>query len=78
MRSGFILIIFLLTGCATKQPLVVTASCPKPNIPAESHYPVQDLKQDDKPDQVMKAYVATVQGQQDYIMQLKHILMGYE
>jgi hypothetical protein len=57
----------LLAGCTTTKPIEVTAPCPKPNIPAEPRYPVQDLKQGDQPDKVMKAYVATVQGQQDYI-----------
>lgn len=58
------------------QPVV--SGCPRPNIPPAPHYPVSDLKQGDSPAIVAKAYVATVQLQQDYIGELKHILEGYE
>jgi hypothetical protein len=66
-----------LGGCTTMQPLQATAPCPRPNIPTEPHYPLQDLKQGDSHTTVAKAYVATLKGQHDYIQQLKHILRGY-
>jgi hypothetical protein len=53
----------LLTACSTHMPV----GCPKPNIPPEPHYPVQDLRPGDSRDKVAKAYVATVRGQHDYI-----------
>lgn len=71
-----ILLCLCLTGCATTQP-VVTAPCPSPTIPPSPHYPVADLKQGDSPAAVAKAYVATVDLQNSYIEQLKHILEGY-
>jgi hypothetical protein len=61
----------LITGCTTTQPII--APCRKPILPPEPHYPIKDLKHGDKPPTVVKAYVATVQLQQDYIGILKHM-----
>lgn len=76
MRLPTLLILLTLTGCTTMQPVV--SGCPKPNIPPAPHYPVASLKQGDSPATVAKAYVSTVQMQQDYIGELKHVLGGYE
>ncbi len=78
MRIIIIFLSLLLTACTTTKTIEVPASCPKPNIPAEPHYPVKDLKQGDTPDIVVKSYVATVYLQHEYIEQLKHIMRGYE
>lgn len=78
MKLYLVLIPLILIGCTTTQPIKVIVPCPKPNIPAEPYYPVQDLKQGNKPATVAKAYVATVQLQRDYIDELKHILKGYD
>lgn len=68
---------FMLTACAN--PMLVTTGCPKPNIPPEPRYPVADLQQGDGADKVAKAYVATVQGQHDYIHgQLLPIMRTYK
>jgi hypothetical protein len=77
MKPIALLLALTLTGCTTTQPITVTAPCPKPIIPSEPHYPVQDLRKGDSPAMVMKAYVATVKGQHDYIQQLQSILDGY-
>lgn len=78
MQFIIIFTALLLTACTTTQPLQVTVPCPKPNIPAEPHYPAQDLKQGDSPATVAKAYVATVKGQRGYIEQLRYVLEGYQ
>jgi hypothetical protein len=74
----FILICLLLAGCATTQPLQVTAPCPKPNIPGEPHYPVSDLKRGDDAATVAKAYVVTNYLKDLHIAELKNILGAYE
>lgn len=58
-----------LGGCATTQPLQVTAPCPRPNIPTEPHYPIQYLKKGDSSDKVAKAYAASFGLAYDYIHQ---------
>jgi hypothetical protein len=73
---ALILIAVCLGGCATR-PVYVPQACPKVTIAPEHHYPVQDLHAGDKPDKVMKAYVATVQGQRDYIGYLKQKFKPY-
>jgi hypothetical protein len=77
MRIIIIALAVCLSGCASTQPLQVTAPCPKVVIPIEPHYPIQDLKPGSSPPTVAKAYVATVQMQHDYIEELRHILRGY-
>jgi hypothetical protein len=63
MKLVTVLLVLLLTACSAHMPV----GCPKPNIPPEPRYPVQDLRPGDKRDKVAKAYVATVRGQHDYI-----------
>lgn len=64
---------FLLAGCATTQPLQVTATCPRPVLPDEPAYPVQDLTAGDGYDTVAKSYLATAMMQRDYIKQIKYV-----
>jgi hypothetical protein len=64
MRYIIILSLFL-TACTTTSPVVVPYS--KPTLAPQPRYPIQDLKPGDTPDTVIKGYVATVLGLQDYI-----------
>lgn len=66
-----------LGGCAT-QPLQVTAPCPKPDIPAEPHYPAQDLKKGDSHSKVAKAYVASLSMCLVDADAVRHICEGYK
>jgi hypothetical protein len=78
MKPLNLLIPLILTGCATTQPLQVTAPCPKPVIPAEPHYPAQDLKQGDSPATVAKSYVASLGLCLDTNAAIRHVCGGYE
>jgi hypothetical protein len=71
-----ILIAVCLGGCASRT-VYVPQACPKVTIAPEHRYPVQDLHAGDRPATVMKAYVATVQGQRDYIGYLKQKFKPY-
>lgn len=67
-----------LAGCTTTRTVEVPVpvACVQPKLPAEPHYPIHDLKKDDSPATVVKAYVATVAGQHDYIERVKYIYAG--
>lgn len=81
MKRVILLLTLLLSGCASTMPktvnMPVPVQCPKPNIPEQPHYPIKDLKQGDQPATVMKAYVATVVAQQNFINQLITLLRAY-
>lgn len=66
----------MLAGCTTTKPVEVPVpvACVQPKLPPEPNYPYQGLKKGDSPATVIKAYVATVAGQHDYIQRVKYII----
>jgi hypothetical protein len=70
-----------LMGCASSPPksveIPVATTYPVPDIPCEPHYPIFDLKENDTPDKVIKAYVATLQLQRGYIKEINRLLRSY-
>lgn len=53
-----LLLTVLLCGCA--KTVYVPTDCPHSTLPPEPSYTVQDLRQNDSPDKVAKAYVASL------------------
>jgi uncharacterized protein YceK len=78
MKIIVMLIMLTLSGCATTQPLQVTSGCPKPVIPAEPRYPVQDLKKGDERSTVAKAYVASLHMCIMDNEAVRHVCGGYK
>ena len=80
MNKSIIVLMLFLTACTTTQPktisVVVPVACAKPVVPDKPTYPIYSLKKGDRPATIAKAYVATVQLQNNYINQLISILKG--
>lgn len=81
MKKIFILLAICLVGCS--HPDVKPNYIPIPakpisvNIPKEPDFPINKLNSKSRNSEVIKAYVATVFEQQQYINALLHILRSY-
>jgi hypothetical protein len=69
--DALIVIVFLfIAGCASNPKIVyvpVEKPCVSPQLPQQNVYPISSLSSVSTPADVVKAYVSTVQMQQDYI-----------
>lgn len=80
-RLAAIAAICLLTsGCAHAPPtaeIPVAVPCPAPPATVRPHLPIADLRSTDSPDNVVKAYAASVETLIGYAKELETILSGY-
>lgn len=71
----------MLVGCASppirEAKVIVPAACPVPKIPAKKPLPVNTLPATASPQEVMRAYVESVQILINDDVQLREILKGY-
>lgn len=82
-KLSIFLIIALLSGCASQQPprivkVPVAVSCPAAKIPPKPRLPIADLTTNSKPQQVVKAYVASIAALQNYNNDLLLLLKAYQ
>lgn len=62
-RLGLVIILaMLITACSTTKPRPVAYQCPPVKLPSEPIEPILSLKQDSRPDEIIKAWVATATG----------------
>ncbi len=70
----------LFAGCAHAPPAVeipVAVPCPAPPQGIRPHLPIADLRSTDSPDNVVRAYAASVETLIGYARELETILSGY-
>ncbi|RJP17895.1 MAG: hypothetical protein C4529_13880 [Deltaproteobacteria bacterium] len=70
----------LAMGCAHAPPSVevpVAVPCPAPPRVVRPHLPISDLRPTDSPDNVVRAYAASVETLIGYARELETILSGY-
>lgn len=75
-------ILALLAGCAAHQQaarieIPIAAPCPVPPVIARPALPIAQLNEQSTPDQVARAYAATVEILMGYARQLETLLNGY-
>jgi hypothetical protein len=57
---------FVLTSCTTIKPTPIAYKCPKIILPTDPVVPVHALNANSKPDDVIKAWVATAVAYRDW------------
>ncbi len=70
----------LLCGCAHGPATVqvpIAVPCPVPREVARPHLPIADLRPGDAPDNVVRAYAASMETLIGYARELETILSGY-
>lgn len=64
---GILSIGVMLNGCASQNPVPVAYDCPELELPPEPIAATQKLTVNSRPDEVVKAYVATLRNYKGWI-----------
>lgn len=71
VKHAVVLAWLLLTGCSTTCPppvkVPIVAPCVHPRLPAPPHLPIYDLVATSPNNEVIKAYVASIDALTDYV-----------
>lgn len=80
MIAALAVLCLLSVGCAHTPSTVeipVAVPCPAPPATVRPHLPISDLRGTDSPDNVVRAYAASVEALIGYAKELETILSGY-
>ncbi len=82
MRRALLIVpaCLLLAGCAHTPPVVqvpVAIPCPAPPATIHPYLPIADLRDGESPDNVVRAYAASVEALIGYTRELETLLSGY-
>lgn len=78
--AAIAILCLLAFGCAHAPPtaeIPVAVPCPAPPATVRPHLPIADLRSTDSPDNVVRAYAASVETLIGYARELETILSGY-